>query len=203
MFQPVEGFTLPKRDSALHGLDVQEYKRQVERREGSLLEDGDADDEEGPQSPVRHSPTRKKLETQADHDIPAFYELNECHFHGDGHRNAGSTHARDVVHDSEGLILLHQTLTLTNHHPNSDGSSDESHDAYSSESSYSSYSSSGSSYSTGSGSESRSSYSSDSGGEGEEMKSYNDFFIFQQEKMNRRSSSRYHRCVWPLQWHVI
>ena len=168
MFQPVEGFTLPKRDSALHGLDVQEYKRQVERRESSLLEDGDADDEEGPQSPVRHSPTRKKLETQADHDIPAFYELNECHFHGDGHRNAGSTHARDVVHDSEGLILLHQTLTLTNHHPNSDGSSDESHDAYSSESSYSSYSSSGSSYSTGSGSESRSSYSSDSGGEGEE-----------------------------------
>ena len=108
------------------------------------------------------------METQADHDIPAFYELNECHFHGDGHRNAGSTHARDVVHDSEGLILLHQTLTLTNHHPNSDGSSDESHDAYSSESSYSSYSSSGSSYSTGSGSESRSSYSSDSGGEGEE-----------------------------------
>ena len=71
MFQPVEGFTLPKRDSALHGLDVQEYKRQVERREGSLLEDGDADDEEGPQSPVRHSPTRKKLETQADHDISA------------------------------------------------------------------------------------------------------------------------------------
>jgi alpha-tubulin suppressor-like RCC1 family protein len=163
MFQPVEGFTLPKRDSALHGLDLKEYKRQVKLRENGTNEI--EEEEEGPQSPVRHSPRKKRLNTQADHDIPPFLELNECHFHGDGHRNAGSTHARDVVHDSEGLIALHTTLSTTDHHPNSDGSSNESHDAYSSDSSYSSYTSSGSgsSYSSGSGSGSESdSYSNGS-----------------------------------------
>ena len=157
-FQAVEGFTLPRRDSALHGLDIGEYKRQIELREGGVPEEGEDGNIDGPQSPVRHSPTRQKLLTQADHDIPAFFETHECHFNDDGHRTAGSIHARDSVHDAEGLMRLHAELSATPHHPNSDGSSDESHEAYSSDSSYSS--SDVSTY-TGSSSSSESSYTRD------------------------------------------
>ena len=156
-FQAVERFTLPRRDSALH-LDIGEYKRQIELREGGLPEEGEDGNIDGPQSPVRHSPTRQKLLTQADHDIPAFFEMHECHFHDDGHRTAGSIHARDSVHDAEGLMRLHAELSATPHHPNSDGSSDESHESYRSDSSYSS--SDVSSYS-GSSSSSESSYTRD------------------------------------------
>ena len=87
-----------------------------------------------------------------------FFETHECHFNDDGHRTAGSIHARDSVHDAEGLMRLHAELSATPHHPNSDGSSDESHEAYSSDSSYSS--SDVSSYS-GSSSSSESSYTRD------------------------------------------
>ncbi len=149
-FQPKEGFTLPKRDSALHGVTF-----------------SDSDEEAGPESPVRHSPTRKRLDSMTDHDIPAFFETNECHFHGDGHRSAGSTLARDVAHDATDLLNTHRRLSLIEHSAHMEkeegadlSSDDDEHNAYSSDSSYSSYSSYGSSSGEGTNvAESVSSYS--------------------------------------------
>ena len=49
-----------RRDSALHGR-YWRIKRQIELREGGVLEEGEDGNVDGPQSPVRHSPTRQKL----------------------------------------------------------------------------------------------------------------------------------------------
>ena len=102
-----------------------------------------------------------------DHDIPAFFETNECHFHGDGHRSAGSTLARDVAHDATDLLNTHRRLSLIEHSAHMEkeegadlSSDDDEHNAYSSDSSYSSYSSYGSSSGEGTNvAESVSSYS--------------------------------------------
>ena len=129
-FQAKEGFTLPKQDSVLHGLNFIEDSG----KEGNQ-------EEPRPESTQRHSPTRARIASLANPDIPAFTESSACHFYGRGNRTSKSTHARDVAHDAGDLLMSHRRLSMVKHDPDEDDGHEEEHEAYSSESSVSSYSS--------------------------------------------------------------